>query len=138
MRAGSGAPGWMSPPTPSGGVVSTGTVSVDGGATGVVPGTAGAVVPSCTVVPVPTAWRGAQPPLRQISPAAQSAPLVHGRPLPGVTTGATPPSNARVTPGARPTAARAARPRSTCRRLARRAPGDTDTANASNLRAFML
>src|SRR5215213_4401546 len=139
MRAGSGSPGWISPPTPVRGTVS-------GAATGVVPGRLLPVVGSPTscpvdplpVDPLPVDSRGAQPPLRQTSPAAQSAPLVQPVLPTAGWTGTGPPSKARATPGATPTAANMASPRKTRRRLARCAPDVIATASASNLRAFML
>ena len=82
--------------------------------------------------------RGAQPPFRQTSPAAQSAPLVQPVLPTAGWTGTGPPSNARATPGATPMAASMANPRKTRRRLARCAPDVIATVSASNLRAFML
>ena len=82
--------------------------------------------------------RGAQPPFRQTSPAAQSAPLVQPALPTAGWTGTGPPSKAWATPGATPTAASMASPRKTRRRLARCAPDVIATVSASNLRAFML
>src|SRR5918997_3563928 len=129
----------MSPPTPAGGAVS-------GAVTGVVPGespgAAGSPLAgsptSCPVVPLPVSSRGAQAPLRQISPAAQSAPLLQATPPTAGWTGTGPPSNALATPGDTPMAASMASPRKTRRRLARGAPDVIATVSASNLRAFML
>src|SRR3954465_7532966 len=124
----------MSPPTPVRGTVS-------GAATGVVPGGLPPAVgspTSCPVDPLEIDSRGTQPPLRQTSPAAQSAPLVQPVLPTAGCTGTGPPSKARATPGATPTAASMASPRKTRRRLARCAPDVIATASASNLRAFML
>src|SRR5918993_4122235 len=110
----------MSPPTPAGGAVS-------GTATGVVPGAAPAAVgspvvgspTSCPLVPAPVSSLGAQAPFKQISPAAQSAPLLQATPPTAGWTGTGPPSNALAAPGASPMAASMASPRKTRRRLAR-------------------
>src|SRR5918995_3087489 len=127
----------MSPPTPVSGTVS----GASGAATGVVPGGLPSVVgspTSCPVDPFLVDPRGAQPPFRQTSPAAQSAPLVQPTLPTAGWTGAGPPSKAWATPGAKPTAASMASPRKTRRRLARCAPDVIATVSASNLRAFML
>jgi len=91
-----------------------------------------------TVDPLAIDSRGAQPPFRQTSPAAQSAPLLQPVLPTAGWTGTGPPSKARATPGANPTAASMASPRKTRRRLARCAPDVIATVSASNLRAFML
>src|SRR4051812_34510138 len=114
----------MSPPTPVRGTVS-------GTATGVVPGglpPAAGLPPAvgsptnCPGDPLPIDPRGAQPPFRQTSPAAQSAPLVQPVLPTAGWTGTGPPSKARATPGATPMAASMASPRKTRRRLVRCAP----------------
>src|SRR5215213_9609251 len=134
----------MSPPTPVRGTVS-GTVT--GVVPGVLPPAVGSptscpvdplAVASCPVDPLTVASRGAQPPFRQISPAAQSAPLLQPVLPTAGWTGTGPPSKAWATPGATPTAASMASPRKTRRRLVRGAPDVIATVSASNLRAFML
>src|SRR3954447_6384275 len=113
----------MSPPTPLRGTVS-------GAATGVVPGGLPPEVgspTSCPVDPLEIDSRGAQPPFRQTSPAAQSAPLVQPVLPTAGGTGTGPPSKARATP-VPSMAASMASPRKTRRRLARCAPDVIATA----------
>src|SRR5689334_6411754 len=147
MRAASGCSAEIKPPTPPAAGVSPGAVVaggvVPGGTVGAAPGASPAAGVSAATGNSPPAagWlaltldRVWQPPLTQISPAPQSAPLEQGAAPPTGPIGL-PPSKARTPRGASASTASAGIDPSNRRRLVAGEDADTESrlVNPSNLR----